>query len=137
MKVSTDEHGINLSWGKPERRAGGANRGWRRIQVATALALLAIGALDMLARAWWAIPFLLLGIGLMVFMATWNTRKIHVLESVARKPDYSLIASMEREVYGEAFHHDGAPAVSAWGRVARTPAERDGMCDCARAHHVP
>jgi hypothetical protein len=27
----------------------------------------------------------------------------------SRKPDYALIAAMEREVYGETFHHDGAP----------------------------
>jgi hypothetical protein len=28
------------------------------------------------------------------------------------RPDYALIASMEREIYGEAFHHDGAPEVA-------------------------
>jgi hypothetical protein len=27
---------------------------------------------------------------------------------LARKPDYPLIARLEREIYGESFHHDGA-----------------------------
>jgi hypothetical protein len=53
-----------------------------------------------------------------------------------RRPNWPLIYVAEMDIYGHTFHHDGAPAVSAWGRVARTPADRDGMCDCARAHHV-
>ena len=35
------------------------------------------------------------------------------------RPDYSLIARMEREIYGEAFSHDGAPEVAASTRVPR------------------
>ena len=37
----------------------------------------------------------------------------------AHLPDYSLIARMEREIYGEAFSHDGAPEVAASTRVPR------------------
>lgn len=39
------------------------------------------------------------------------------LERDLRRPDYALIAEIEREVYGEAFHHDGAPEPSLYDRT--------------------
>lgn len=47
--------------------------------------------------------------------AVWLTRQMRP-QPVSRKPDYALIASMEREVYGEAFRHDGAPETRAQRR---------------------
>lgn len=32
----------------------------------------------------------------------------------ARRPDYSRIATLEREIYGETFSHDGAPEGGGW-----------------------
>jgi hypothetical protein len=46
----------------------------------------------------------------LVVTMTWQTRVIHRIERANRpRPDYSLIAAMEREVYGETFGHEGAP----------------------------
>ena len=42
---------------------------------------------------------------------TYQTKVIHRVERANRpRPDYSVIARMEREVYGETFEHEGAPA---------------------------
>ena len=42
---------------------------------------------------------------------TYQTKVIHRVERANRpRPDYSAIARMEREVYGETFEHEGAPA---------------------------
>jgi hypothetical protein len=41
---------------------------------------------------------------------TYQTKVIRRVERASRpRPDYSLIAAMEREIYGETFGHDGAP----------------------------
>jgi len=40
----------------------------------------------------------------------WTTGKIRQREYLNRpRPDYAAIAAMERELYGEAFEHEGAP----------------------------
>lgn len=41
----------------------------------------------------------------------WQVRYIHRADArrLRPRPDYSLIASMERELYGETFEHEGAP----------------------------
>ena len=45
-----------------------------------------------------------------VLAMVWLTGKIRQREYLDRpRPDYSAIAAMEREVYGETFKHDGAP----------------------------
>lgn len=68
----------------------------------------------------------------------------------ARRPDYALIASIEREVYGEAFHHGGSPVADAVDTFARDAAENaarlsdvrrrlpDGHADgyCAKCHEL-
>lgn len=41
----------------------------------------------------------------------WACRKVYCTEPVRPRPDYAAIARMEREVWGEAFRHEGAPAV--------------------------
>jgi hypothetical protein len=51
----------------------------------------------------------------LVFAIRLNTRTIASLElseRAKRRPDYRHIARIEREIYGEAFHHDGAPEVT-------------------------
>jgi hypothetical protein len=41
----------------------------------------------------------------------WLTKRIHQREYLDRdRPDYAAIARMEREVWDEAFEHEGAPA---------------------------
>jgi hypothetical protein len=46
----------------------------------------------------------------LVVTITWQTRRIHRRADELRpRPDYSLIASMEQSVWGEAFEHEGAP----------------------------
>lgn len=46
----------------------------------------------------------------MAFMMVWQTVKIRQREEQLRpRPDYSAIARMERDVWGEAFEHAGAP----------------------------
>ena len=67
------------------------------------------------------------------------------------RPDYSLIAAMEREIYGETFKHDGAPlppprvvsgphglsAPRACGLCGIPGTFARGLCgDCYRAHRV-
>lgn len=64
-------------------------------------------------------------------------RKAEAIERSRPRPDYAHIARMEREVYGEAFHHDGAPA-------PREPVKRSiviseasrGAVTCERGYHI-
>lgn len=44
-------------------------------------------------------------------------RRARYVEASRPRPDYRQIAAMEREVYGEVFHHDGAPGASGIVRV--------------------
>ena len=37
------------------------------------------------------------------------------------RPDYALIASMECEVFGETYHHDGAPVIDAFAEACAVP----------------
>jgi hypothetical protein len=56
--------------------------------------------------AWWNLAIAAFAL----MMVAWTTRQLRAdRRALARKPDYALIAAMEREVYGEAFRHDGAP----------------------------
>lgn len=62
-----------------------------------------------------------------------QTKVIHRIEA-RNKPraDYALIARMEREVYGEAFEHDGAPQAAS-GSVAELHAMMDDLAERATA----
>jgi ribosomal protein S14 len=51
----------------------------------------------------------------LMFAVRVNARTIanfELAERAKRRPDYGHIARMEREIYGEAFDHDGAPGVA-------------------------
>lgn len=77
----------------------------------------------------------------------WITGKIGYLDALDRpRPDYSAIAAMERDIYGETFGHDGAPDIAARARPAgRTECRRCGYryrpgdfgtCrECSRQRH--
>jgi len=51
--------------------------------------------------------------GIAVLVNTRTIRRARAVqrrkEALERRPDYAAIARMEREIYGEAFKHDGAP----------------------------
>jgi len=59
------------------------------------------------------------------------------------RPDYALIAAMEREVYGEAFRHDGAPegipgtADGASGVIRYGDWDREIYCPRCRDYDAP
>lgn len=59
-----------------------------------------------------------------------SQRRAQVIEASRPRPDYALIARMEREVYGEAFRHDGAPGVTR----AALDAEMDALVDACERH---
>ena len=128
MKISMDDRGISM----PHRKLApgeARHRRWRRIQVGIALLLVLFAALDLSLGAWWAVPFLAVGVAMNTFMAVYNTRKLRALESASRKPDYSRIGELEREIYDETFRHDGAPEL-----VSLPPgAQRDGSYPIADA----
>jgi hypothetical protein len=67
-------------------------------------------------------PICLACAGAITATLAWQVRYLHRAE-IARlaqpRPDYAAIASMEREVYGETFRHEGAPA-----RTVSRPAVR-------------
>ena len=95
--------------------AARALRGVRVFQVAALLLNAAILVLDLIAgRLILALVAVILIGGLAVAIRT-QTRTIRRREELDRpRPDYSLIAAMEREVFGETFKHDGAPEKAAW-----------------------
>lgn len=88
----------------------GLVRRWRVI-VATALAIdvgcLAFGPMLFAYIADAVLAFLLAC--LLGLMALSITRQICQVRQVVRTPDYTAIARMERDVWGEAFEHAGAP----------------------------
>ena len=53
------------------------------------------------------------------------------LDAAPLRPDYSRIAAMEKEIYGEVFTHDGAPAPAAarsWAGVRFSPGVPFRVC---------
>ena len=104
MKITTDEIGINVAW---RRKPPASGLAWSfRAFTACCAVLAAIFTWAAITTGW----TLALGAGLMAVFAVLGARSERDLREHRRpRPDYALIARMEREVYGEAFHHDGAP----------------------------
>jgi hypothetical protein len=53
-------------------------------------------------------------------------KRIVKAQKALRRPDYSRIATLERDIFGETFHHDGAPetgGIRAEGQFTVTPNE--------------
>lgn len=49
-------------------------------------------------------------LAMVLFAALFTTPRIHAIDKQNRpRPDYARIARLEREIFGEAFRHDGAP----------------------------
>ena len=90
-------------------------RAMRAVRVLNVFAILInIGALllNVMLGNWWVVilPVLCMtGPGTIV---VWQTKRIRRRTAELRpRPDYSLIASMERPIWGQAFEHAGAPPV--------------------------
>jgi hypothetical protein len=107
VRLWTDEHGINVSWNRRTQKQPVSllTQFLRCACLLTAAIALSAGSLNVAEGHW---PFAAAGIlgalPALVYFTAMRPRPI------PRRPDYALIASMEREVYGEAFRHDGAPA---------------------------
>ena len=128
MKVWTDDYGIRASWSKSPWR-----QFHRRFILLISLGALVIANFDLAAGHW------LVTLTVAICAAAGITYFAVTRPHLIRRPDYSLIARMEREIYGEAFSHDGAPEVAASTRIARSschcgaPALARGSCpDCLR-----
>jgi hypothetical protein len=67
----------------------------------------AVLALDVPLIASLAFAFL---VNTACFLADW--RRIASARTALMVPDYARIAVLEREIFGEAFHHDGAPGIA-------------------------
>jgi hypothetical protein len=77
------------------------------------------------------------GTGVMLFAVWRNARRIASARQDLRRPDYSRIATLEREIYGKSFRHDGAPAaadlhIASDEHLEFVPlrASVDGFCVC-------
>jgi hypothetical protein len=81
----------------------------RAILVPIAACLAVMAVLDAIVAGLLAILPAVVLVALVVTLR-WETGVIRHLREVARpRPDYPVIAAMEREVYGQTFRHDGAP----------------------------
>lgn len=111
MKVWTDERGVNLSWKQqPERlRSLYLWRVTNYVVLAWQCALL--GAEVFLFRNALGVIPVIAAIVIMLWAVRRNARRIASARRDLRRPDYSRIAAMEREIYGRAFSHDGAPVM--------------------------
>jgi len=83
----------------------------RLVEIALLAAGVAIGIVDVLTGS----LMVLLAIAIVAVMA-WalrlNTVTVRRIKEAARpRPDYTRIASLEREVYGKTFEHEGAPEI--------------------------
>jgi hypothetical protein len=70
-------------------------------------------------------------IGIMLLAVRRNARNIAQTQRSLHRPDYALIAAIEREVYGETFRHDGAPEPV---RPSKPHPERH--CSCAKCRMI-
>lgn len=82
----------------------------RRYNVFAVAVNVAVLILNVAVGNWFAIwtAVLLVALGGALVFQTRNIRNLR--ERLRPRPDYSRIASMERDVWGEAFEHAGAPA---------------------------
>lgn len=134
MKVWADEVGINLQWNSrtpvthPGRRSGIAVRVLNVVLVVLGALLIPVFLVQgerILALAWMFI------VACNLFALALNTktaalRKAQAIERNRPRPDYRLIAELERDIYGEAFEHDGAPETRAM--VSVRPADLCRNC---------
>jgi hypothetical protein len=106
---------------------------WRWVLVAILTCNVGIGTLNVIAGSPAAFLSLVMVAALAATIA-WQTKTIRQrVEQLRPRPDYSRIASMEREVWGEKFEHAGAPAPLP--RVVAT--RRTYACTkCGRAAHT-
>lgn len=117
-------------------------RAWRVFLYAVLLINVGSLVLDALVGTWFAILPAIMIVGL-VAVTRLHAKTIARREYLDRpRPDYSLIAAMEQEVYGETFEHEGTPASAV---PSRPPAaqrcsyghlrDSDGTCEpCYRRH---
>ena len=102
----------------------------RAFNVAAIVMNVAIFALDLLSgrHALAFMPFVCIAaLSVCVRMQTKSIRRREELDRP--RPDYASIARMEREVWGRAFEHDGAPGMS----VAELRATMDDLAERATA----
>lgn len=114
MKVWTDEVGINVAWDKPKQsKVMRPVRFVRVVNASLAGAMFCLAVLDLATGHILAFVIALVGVlanlGAVTFQ-TWLIRKR--TRELRPRPDYSLIASMERPIWGEAFEHAGATATA-------------------------
>ena len=143
MKVWADEVGINLQWNSrapatyPGRRSGIAVRVLSVVLVVLGALLIPVFLVQgerILAIAWMFIVACNL-LALALNCKTAALRKAQAIELNRPRPDYRLIAEMERDIYGETFEHDWAPKVSgASGVVKVARRSHSGLCDVG--YHV-
>lgn len=129
MKVRTDEAGIKVTWNRDTELRTVVRQHARKRTLAAALvaifAYIAFGHWLVYAVA--AVALLLL-LAALVFVAR-EAREIRKHPPL----DYSLIASMERPIWGEAFEHAGAPATKA----ARQDVTEARIMEMRRANYRP
>ena len=106
-------------------------------------ALIVVAAWLPLAVLWWGSLLLVLVTPLMFLTAGTLMRRVSVTRTATKRPrpDYSLIASMERPIWGQAFDHAGAPGLGASG-IIRAPrpqsprTDRDHCWMCEDRHQM-
>lgn len=89
--------------------------------------------LDVLAGSIFAVAPLVM-IPALIACVVLTTRVIRRQRAAIRpRPDYAVIARMEREVWGRTFEHDGAPGMS----LSQLHAEMDDLAERATARMRP
>lgn len=126
MRIWADDVGVHLSWQPWTRRRKLASLA-AIAAYAGAVAVLFSGA-GMLTRGATLVTWeVMLVLALFVAGAIALSVTYHSRPPLPRRPDYALIASMEREVWGETFRHDGSPVAAplelARDANGRTPAQ--------------
>jgi hypothetical protein len=131
MKVWADEVGINVRRSQPARVSyPGRKVGitGRVFNVVAALYCTALAVIDLLGGRMVLAAILLVLVVASVASFAVSTKgaarsRARAVEQSRPRPDYRLIAALERDIYGEAFHHDGAPS------IASAPCERRSALD--------
>ena len=108
-------------------------RRWRLVDLAIAAIAAAVIAADVLTGHIWMAAVPSATFALMAGTALWQTSRIAGFRAQLQRPDYAHIASMEREVYGETFTHDGAPEAQ---RPPKPHPEKDCLCSKCHATRV-
>lgn len=135
MKITTDDIGINVTW---NRRPGYP---LRRLSIATRCVLLLLALANLLSLAsgmargqLYLLSLAGVALASAAFLALrWSSARLCAItaERNRPRPDYRLIAAIELDVYGEAFHHDGAPSTAA------LEAQMDSLVEAAEKRAEP